>query len=402
MSENEIIIDKKLKTINITNKNKYNKLIIAKKTNPMFLNSFKNIEELVIDGSYYNEERIHKLSFKDSIKKLEFKKIFIFGRKSDSSGYGRIYYKLDTPNLKILEFCDIVHDIDENYIEHLSNLETLIFNVSKNTRLDLEKKKILLPSSLKNIVLKTEYNTFEINFDYTPIFLYDLYCNDYGITLVFSNDLIKTNVSIDNNNISKTNILKVISDDLVIDNCFYIPDYVNDIDINSKITLKKIDSISLNPKKLAISKMSAYRELDKYLSNIEKIIIRDDDEMRLNPSKELTASEFGEIEKIFIKEGKLYINFKHCKFVVDEEGNIRERTSEEIVESPTEETEIQNLKDESNLDKDNYLNNYTSKQLEYYSYYKKIVELLNNDDKELNNAMKVIKDRLVKKLKIDN
>lgn len=412
INSEELIIDKNTKLTNVQNKEKYNKLILNKKVNPIFLNSFKNIKELELNNGYYNEEKLDKLSFKNNIEKLIIKNIKVLGKKPDNSGYGTIKYSLPTPKLKILELPDIVEDINPNYLNNIDNLETIIFNVSANTKLYLKKnsdyKPLYLPSSLKNIIIKTEFNSYEINFDYIPKYLTEVYYTSYGITIEFSNNYIKTIIQIDNNNVSIKNTLTNISDELITDNCLYIPDYINDINIEEKSALKEIDTININPQKINLSKIEEYRWLTQFLSNIRKIIIRSTDGMKLIPNKEFTVEEYGELQQIYIKDKRLQIVFAKNKFIIDELGNIEK--SDVITQQVKEETVKVTENNECNkgarpyFDEKAIIKKYTSKQLEYYSYYKKLLELLyntNNNDNELTDAMNLIEKRLVKILKIE-
>lgn len=411
INSEELIIDKNTKLMNVQNKDKYNKLILNKKVNPIFLNSFKNIKELELND-FYNEEKLNKLSFKNNIEKLIIKNITVLGKKADNTGYGTIKYSLPTPKLKILELPDIVEDINPNYLNNIDNLETIVFNVSANTKLYLKKnsdyKPLSLPASLKNIVIKTEFNSYEINFDYIPKYLTEVYYTSYGITIEFYNNYIKTIIQIDNNNVSIKNTLTNISDELITDNCLYIPDYINDINIEEKSALKEIDTININPQKINLSKIDEYRWLTQFLSNIRKIIIRSTDGMKLNPNKEFTVEEYGELQQIFIKDKRLQIVFAKNKFIIDELGNIEKSDviTQQVTEEPVKVTENNECNKGARpyFDEETIIKKYTSKQLEYYSYYKKLLELLcntNNNDNELTDAMNIIEKRLVKILKIE-
>jgi len=411
----ELIIDDNTKLMNVKNKDKCNKLVISKKIKPVFLSGFKNIKELTIDGIFYNEEKMDKLSFKNNIEKIVFKDIKILGIKRNSSGYGTDEYILPAPNLRTIELPDTLININPDYLYCTEKLETIIFNVSAKTKLDLKKdsdyKPLILPSTLKNIVIKTEFNCYDINLNYIPKYLSRVYFNSFGITMEFYNNYISTIVRIDNNNVTITNTLTNISDNLIIDKCLFIPDFINDIKIEGKSALKEIDAISINPQKFNLSNISDYRPLrdrtlDEYLYDIKKIIIRSADGMKLNPNRELTVEEYGELKKIYFENQKLQIVFAKNKFTVDKLGNIEKS---DIV---TEKIKEENVKDIENNkcnkgarpypDNENNIKKYSSQQLEYYCHYKKLLELFKVcDDKELNEAMNLIEKRLVKILKLD-
>jgi len=120
--------------------------------------------------------------------------------------------------------------------------------------------------------------------------------------------------------------------------------------------------------------------------------------MSLLKNKEFTTSQYGEFKSIYIKNKKLYISFSKIIIEIDELGNIENKKTaikdEKIIE-PNEGIMVGN-------NKKNNIKNYNSKQLEYYGCYKKILELLKSDDKELNDAMNIVEDRLIKELKLND
>lgn len=418
----ELTIDKKTKLMNVKNKDKYTKLVLNKNVKPIFLNQFKNIKELVLNNGYYNEEKLDKLLFKDNIEKLVITCGRLLGLRYINKGYGLNCgysdyrkYSLPTRRLKILELPSLIGNINDHYLNNIDNLETLIFNVTPNTKLDLTNdsdcRPLIIPSTLKNIVIKTKYKNYDIDFDYTPKYLSKVYFSSYGITIEFSNDYIQTTININNNKIRVTNTLTNITDNLITEKCLFIPDYINGFKIEGKSTLKEIDVISINPQKLNLSSISDYmplsqRTLDEYLYNIKKIIIRSADGMKLNPNRELTVEEYGELKRIYFENQKLQIIFAKNKFIVDEVGNI------EKLDIVTKKIKEENVKDTENNKcnkgarpypyDENNIKKYSSQQLEFYYHYKKLLELLEvYGDKELNEAMNLVENRLVKILKPD-
>ena len=417
VKDNVTIIDGNTKISSIKNKNSYTKLIIRKKINPIRLNVFKNVKELEIDDVYYNEERIDKLSFNKKLEKLVLKEMKVLGIKDDKSGWGTINYELSTPNLKILELPSILKNINKEYINNLEKLETIIFNVSSNTNCNLNKdsehKPLLLPNNLNKFIVKTDFNNYKIDFDYKPKYLSLVEFSSEGIKVNYNNDFINTEVIIDNDKINKTNILKDVIDELIIDKCLYIQDYINDLNIEKKSTIKEINSISINPKKLHLNEILVYRNINQYLKNIDKIIIRDCNEMKLNPNIELKTEDYGKLIAIYIENKKLYIKFSSYTFIIDGESNIEKCKYARTLETEEKQNEINNednvrittneeTSENTNiLDKKyNNLNTYSSKELEYYTYYKKLLELLTPDSDEVKSAFVLVESELIKKLKM--
>jgi len=405
LDNEELILDKKTKLMNVRNKDKCVKLVINKEINPIFLNSFKNVKELTIDGCSYNEERIDKIKFINELEKLTLKNISILGNRTE---YGlRKDYTFTLPNLKVLELPNVLKYINKDYIKNFNNLETIIFNVSTDTNLDLSdeyKRNALNISSecdLKNIVIKTIFNEHNINLDYKPSLITKLsFCSSGSIILNYKNKNVETVVYIKNNLISKNNKLISICDDFIEENTLIVPDYISYIDIKNNYSIKEINCISINPKKINLKDICGYKKINEYIdaSNIKKIIIRDNNEMSLLKNKEFTTSQYGEFKSIYIKNKKLYISFSKIIIEIDELGNIENKKTaikdEKIIE-PNEGIMVGNNK-KSNI------KNYNSKQLEYYGCYKKILELLKSDDKELNDTMNIVEDRLIKELKLND
>ena len=113
--------------------------------------------------------------------------------------------------------------------------------------------------------------------------------------------------------------------------------------------------------------------------------------MALFPNIIIDISKYGIIEDLYIEYNKLNIEFMDFILSVDEFGNI-----EKVYEEPIENQEERPLEKENN---NINLDNYTISELEEYLQYRKLLETYKNvKDKELNDAIKVIGDRVIKKL----
>lgn len=404
IKENELVIDKNTKLLLIGNRKKYTKLKISKKVNPLILTGFNNVREITIednDNKYlycYNEQKINIIPLIDNIDKIIYKNIRKIG--ITTREWADREFTLNAPNLKSIEIPATTYRMSSKYFDNSKLLEEIIFNVTKDTNINFgaNSKDILDISNcnLKRIIIKTNFNTYSIILDYKPNYISKLqYSGTEGIILEYSDSSIETNVIIKNDGIIKENKLKILSDSFINDGCFYIPDYINNIDIGSIEYSSKIDSISLNLKHLSTNPSI----LNTYIPNLKSVIIRNDNDMLLFKTKEFTSSEYGQINKVYIYNKKLHIIFEDHKIIIDEYGNKKITSIEERIdeikegETPKEELEITN--------KINHLDNFTSHQLEYYTYYKKILEYLSNDNKlssETEQAMSIIKKELVKKL----
>ena len=419
VKDNELIIDDNTKISSIKNKDKYTKITITKKINPMLLNKFKNIKELVIDY-YWNsrykkifEVYFDKLSFVNNLEKLTYKNIYRIGSYRDILDDIHYFY-LYTPSLTTIEFPENLSYIYSDFLKDASKLETIIFNINNKTKIAIQDNKLFEKASLmvkncnlKKIIIKTKYNTHEIKLDYKPKEISDIYYSELdGIVIEYNNEYIKSKVTINNNIVNIKNTLIKITDNFIIENCLFIPDYINNIKIEGSIALNEIKSISINPKLINENEYT-YEYIDKYIDKkrIEKIIIRNNNEMSLYENKEYFTKEYGTLKNIYIKNQMLYLEFDKILFSINKEGNITKISNkyEELnlnKYNKKMEAQIESTEDNTENVKKNYLNLYSSRELEYYTYYKKILELISPENKEIQDAMNIVENELIKKLKM--
>jgi len=396
-SNNKLIINSTKDILNTVNRKKYTKLILNKHVSKLNLNSFKNVKELTYVYHHdYLSEQINKLSFAKNLEKLTFK-----GMKSIGTDY---YTKLILPNLKTIEFPETLQTIDENYLAFVK-IKELIFNISNDTKFlndSFSSKKYLNlnGSLLEKIIIRTSYKTYNIIPDYEIEQIGNSgYFNDEGIILNYKNYYIDTKVSIRNDIVNINNRLTNVNDEFIKNGCFYIPDYINSIDLSGQYNFKEINSVSLSINHI-VSGYTNNIDFIYFIPDLKEIIIRNSNDMKLNPSIVISEEEYGKIHSVYIKDKKLNIYFKDKLITIDNnglkiitEGFNKEENNVKI------NTNINNSG--STLD-ECALKKYSSTQLEYYGYYKHLVELLNDkEDVYLNDAMDVIENRLVKKLKLD-
>ena len=322
--EKELILNKESTLLLVKKRNEYTKLHLKKEISPLLLRGFNNVKELVIDGngSYArrtNENKIYKLPFINNVENLVFKNIKELG-----FGYSYETYELVAPNIKSIEFPANVDNIYCHYLLWTSSLEKILFNIDYNTngifRSKYDRNPLALNSdNIKEIILKTKFNTYNIDLDYIPNNINEIkYSDELGIILKYSNMAVNTEVNIQNGIYTKTNTLVTICDNMIKDGCLHIPDYINDLNINSISFDKTIDSISLNIELLKNIKDT--QSLSRFIPNLKSIILRTK-EMSLFPTMEFSEIEYGKIEEVYILDKKLHIIFDSKKVIIDENGN---------------------------------------------------------------------------------
>ena len=331
MEENELIIDKDTNLLKIWNRDIYTKLTISYMTKykqkVLNMRNFNNVKELIITsndgiaGYKYAECTINHFDFIHQLEKITYKNI---------KNYGEEYYSsknfiLDAPNLKSIEFPSCVTTIYDNYLKETCKLEEIIFNVSSDTLFD-SKDLNVSNTNLKNIIIKTKYDTFNINLEYKPDYISDVKCYDGKIYVKFTNKNITSEAEIKNGKLTVKNILNKIDDDLIKDDCLYIPDYITDIDVYNSETLRKISKMSLNLNLLSSNIQNIYGEkLTRTipLNDINSIIVRNDNKMALFQQKEYNINNYGKLNNLYIRNHKLHILFENVSIKIDKNGNER-------------------------------------------------------------------------------
>lgn len=395
-----IVLEDSKKVRTIKNKEQYKKMVLNCNPKIRLLNGFINIEELEL-GRYFCSEYTNKLPFKDNIKKL-----FMDRKEIGDSWYDN---PIQMRNLESIEFTSRLKIISENYLNYLIKLENLIFNVDHNTDIKFNgnhKGLEVNSTNLKQIIIKAPYDEYIDNVDYKAGNINVLkYSDEEGIILEYSNGYIKTKITIKNDCLIKTNKLYKISDDFIENECFIIPNYINSIDLDGISYTKKIESISLNLYTL-LSDKNIFTFIGKYIPDLKKIIIRKNNEMSLFENIEITTLEYGEFKDIYIMGKELIIEFSDKKMKIDSNGNkciYDLDKSRKVVSKIIEDNKLSITN--SKYDK---LNSFNTTELEYYTYYKKLIEYIINDDMsekeniETKRAMNVIEKQLIKKLERDN
>ena len=405
----ELIINKQSELLTITNRNTYTKLVLNCEVNPKLLYGFNNIRELNIISeslvdNHLNEINLNKLPFKETLEKISFKNIKMFGqkeRKTKKKEYSYRtkydYYSLKIPNLKSIEF--IYNErpyygsitIFDNYIKECNNLEVIRIESTKEIKKEYG---LHIPEKLNRIEFNFLGKEYFINLDNEIKYIdyFGFYEDSKGISLKYNNNLGISKVEIDliTNEIKQTNSLTVLNDSLIKNNSLYIPDNITYIEYYTKNYLNKIEHISFNINLLKQENDSFTITDNKYLNLIKTIEIRTNKEMSLFPSIKIDTTNYGVVNELYIKNNKLNIEFNDYKLVVNEDGVI---FKEELEEKNLENNE--ELVNENNI----ILDDYSISELEEYLQYRKLLETYkDNKDEELTNAINVLGNRIIKKL----
>lgn len=398
----ELIINKASDLFAVKNRNTYTKLILNCEIKPKLLFGFNNIKELIINSesvekNHLNEVTLNKLPFINNLEKLTFNNIEMFGKKPTKRTKNCFYpdykyYKINAPNLKSIIFkydkktsySNIV--IENHYLEECNSLKEITFNSSKNIGID---GNIIIPQSLEDICLQflgKEYfikpNNVKTHFNFLS---FDEYSK--AISITYSSNLIKFNHNIEiiTDKLKEKIELKKLTDDLIKNNTLYIPDYITYIKYEDKNYLNKIEHISFNINLLKSNNEFILTDT-RYLNILKTIEIRTNKEMSLFPNIIIDIKNYGVINDLYIKDNKLYIIFNEYMLVVNETGVI---SKEEIKEEP-----IKDIEPTKNI-----LDDYSISELEEYLQFRKLLEIYkDNNDQELNNALNIVKDRIIKKL----
>lgn len=388
MNDNTIIIDDKTKILSIKNKKQYTKMILRKEVNYRLLNGFTNIKELEViaehlrDKNYY-EKNINNLSFIKTFEKLTFKNIKRFGGEYNKKKKMFTYYKLLAINLKSIEIPNTTSFMYSYYLEKLNNLEEIILNID----LDSFFSPILHINSknLKKIIVKTIFDTYEINLDEAPVTIdswaYDK--SDKRIIINLSNELYKTKIIINANGVKIEKKLESLVNELIEDKTFIIPDYINNIGWLYRCEMKFFDKISLNESLITSCDGNDVWVISNI--NLSEIIIRNNDNMALFPERVIDVREYGTIDKFFIGNNRIKLVYDKFTIFIDKDGNIEK---------------IDNVIEEEKEAIEDILNKYSVNELEQYLMYRKFLETLKHvKDSELNDAMDVIKRKTLRYLR---
>lgn len=403
MENKELVIDKNTRINSIPNKYKYTKLVLTCPVIPKSLKDFINVKELNIKeelkSENINEQNINNFIFAHMLEKITLYNIRDFGekeikkkKKNGSTKYE--FFPLKTPNLKSISFHINFKNyyINKNYFDYCPNLEEIIFNLYDDC--NCERNIILDHTKIKRIIIKFLDKEYKLDLDYLPqIITYFNVCeNGKKIIIKFNNDIISTRIEINTitGKIIKNNTLNELVDSIIKDNVLEIPNYVTNINYNSINYHNAIRHIKFNTKLLDSIKTPTFiTDKDKsYYEIIESIILVNSDDMALFPERVIDIKKYGIIESLYIEDYKLFIEFEKKILVV---------TKNEIREELKENKEEIKLINESSKEID--LNKYSVKELETYLYYRKLLEITEmNRDNELNSAMKIVGDRIIKKL----
>ncbi len=402
MEKKELVVDKNM--MFFADKNIYTKLILKKNVN---VGSFPNVEEVVYDFDTDN----NNINLGNATK--------VVFTKNESLGYKKIQYKkngqkktgyiknpIDFSNIKSIEISNVTTAIYYNILENATNLEEIIFNISSNNSIYYKDEEnrynshylIVRNTKLKRIIIKSNTWSHSINLKCTPNSIDDL---------DFSYDLISLSVQYGNSNneykiingkLYETKTLNRIDDESVIDGNFYIPDDFTKLKINAIRTLKSIDSISLNLNLLKDTKNYDFHEYGYIITkDLKYVEVRNNNDMALFETKKYSSEKYGTIQNIKIINDNLYIVFDNFTIKIDKDGN-EEKIENEKIEKQTTSEKTTNIKEEK---LEFSITNCTSEQLEYYRYYKKIVEYLmdNNyigNNKKLSEALDTVGNGLIK------
>lgn len=376
-----LVIDKNTKLDKITNKEQYSKIIIRDKVNPKKLTGFDNINELVISypsnikGFNYNELNLDKLPFIWSVEKLAFEHCNSFGiiQKGNKSAN----YCFENNHFKIIEFPKNLNIIYDEYLLHSHILETIIFNVDGDTLLSSNLK---IPNSVKQIIIKCGRLEFPLDLEYEIKSIDEICYNALNekIIIKYKGIDIKSEILIDLNNykIYEKHIWSNYDNSI---SKLYIPDYVTEL---YYIERRDYQEISFNLKLLESTNQIFNFTVSENYKQLEKIILRSNNDMKLIPKQVIKPKDYGELEKFYIENHLLKLIYKNFELVIDSNGNI-EKIDKVVNE---EEKEIIDL------------NKYTATELDEYMCYKKLLENLKDNDIDYKKALEVVEDRVIKRL----
>lgn len=404
---NELVINKKTDLLKVINRDKYTKLVLNCDVSPNYLIGLKNIKELIINGNINetnnkNEINLSKFPFANSLEILKINNVKNLGKRTYKKNYYGVDFSNDNiyshalSNLKIIELPNCIEDIDLNYFNEMNSLEEIIINANNETKLY---QTINMPNNLKHFIIKYNNKEFKIVPDYKikSIQGIDFIKLFNSVFLYYYNDTIRTDVKI--NNIPKINNRLVTLTNNLIDenNILYIPDYITSINREQNKITYKIKGISLNSDLLKTNIHITKDHSQEFILTpydckyLEKIIIRRNNEMSLFQNKEYDIKEYGEIEKIYINNNKLVLEYEDLILEIDESGLNK---SYKIKEIKT------NNKQKLSKEKELELDKYTTEELIDYLCYKRFLEFVKTkiNDKEINEHLNIIKEKVIKKL----
>ena len=413
-NDNELIVNKRTDLLKIFNKDKYTKLILNCNVRPFNLRGLKNIKELIINGkkdelNNINEVNLSEYPFNNSLEILRINNVKRLGsihpHNMSNKKYEFTYYQHLLPNLKIIEIPSSINTIDNMYLKSLFSLEEIILNVKDcdyyNNSTNVMST-IYLPETIKNIFLKKEHKIYKIDLPYKINSLSGYGYDDkkHNIFLYCSNDIIRSTVSI-TKSVETKNRLVVLTNKLIDEkNILHIPDFITSINRESNKITFKVKGLSINSSLLSTQiNVTKDPSIEQILSKeesiyLEKIIIRNNNEMSLFQDKEYNIKEYGEINKIYINNKKIVIDYEDFILEIDELGLNKIDKVKEVKDTKV--IKKQKLSKEKELE----LDKYTTEELIDYLCYKRFLEFVKTkiNDTEINEHLNYIKESVIKKL----
>ena len=358
------------------------------------INKFINVKELNIELEEYVEDTdlVHNINnyvFTRSLEKITFSNVRNFGIKTirrKNKPTECEYYNLDAPLLKCVEFNIQLYRvyIEDSYFKNCSNLKEITYVLSES--FDNIQSVSFEKTNLRKVNIKYLDKEYNLNLNYVPA----------SLRLSSSNYMKNINVSCSGNGISSRFHIDTFIDDV---NAFYdletlsnnlienytliIPEYITDVKYNGIYYTIPIKHIKFNSDLLKTVEGKAYITDSKYYHILESISIINNDIMSLFPEKviDLKRDDYGKLLSIYIEDKMLVIEYELKKLLTD--GKV-----------------IKYITPKKEEPKEIDLNKYSVNELEEYLYYRKLLELTKkNNDKELDDAMNVVGDKIIKRLK---
>ncbi len=364
--EKVLEIEKNTNVFFLKNKQDYSKLILHK---PVKLNQFPNVKEAIIKYQIVNN-----ILALNNVEKIRFYNNYSLGFETICQEH-RVFKapaSLKANKLKSIEISSHTQVIQQDFLEKSTNIEEIIFNIKKTNKLhfafDNDCNYITYLSTrntkLKKIIIKCDGKSFQVDLDYIPHKINKLeFIEKTGeIVLEFENDLIKSVCSIKNDEINTKNILHTINDDMASLGMLYIPDYITDVDIEKKLSTRKIDEIMFNSSKL--SSFYCSKEIIN-LNDINILDVRNNNDMALFKSKKFFSKDYGKLKNILASSNNVLLEYENRTIEIDKYGNTKE---------------INNKNEKAQNVDDILISDCTSEQLKYYMYFKEILELFKNED----------------------
>lgn len=388
MDEKVLEIEKNTNVMFVKNKQNYTKLVLHK---PINLNQFPNVKEVEFK---FDPTIKHRINF-SNLEKIKLSTDTI-GKKS---GFiDTTYHSIPNSNIRSIEFGDNAYEISSDLLNNLNNLEELIFNISKGKIHFMDSYYLITNNSnIKKITIKYNRLEFPIELDYKPNVLREVSFDKSSgiIKLEYIDENITTQCSIKNGKVLKDNLLDCINDKLINNNTLYIPDYVTNICISKKETIQKIEKVSLSLNILNSNSIISNEKFENMIDydDIKSIEIRNNNEMSLNKTKEISTEEYGKIQEMEISTGELKIDFENKTIIIDKSGNMKETE----VNAKCENNKI--IEEQETKETTKPISSYEYEKLRLYTNFKEILQFFtNNDNKELKKSLDVVEKHLIKEI----